>query len=482
MIKVKDTLKDNLLFNRKLVLNIFIVLIAIFLSRFIVYSQGMDLLYIDRMDLLYIALCILSFFLILKRPVIAITMVLSVLAIYQLLGYVPHFEIGIFNIFLGDILAIIFTVATILRLSLNTQSQTIVHSYPWKLFVIFSALAIVSILRGLPHYGETTMVHAREHIYVITATAYFCTFRFDKSEIRRIFPIFVVFGILLLSIACLRWLGILAPREGSLIYKGTWLGQRMLNRYGAFYLVFILYVFVVSKINRMTKKNILSWIVIIGTIVAIILNQVRTTWVLVFVGSLVLSFKYRLRFIGKALIVLLLFLILIPFLWFYQPRPVLRISSYLYTAATVFWKPEHTTFSFRIESNKAYLKKMSLKEYILGVPFGTPISYVIEGQVRQTGVHNMFVEQIYRTGIFGLVIFALLQISLIRGINELIKIENDKLIKNGLIILWITLICYQVNFMAWTADFLYPVILGISMSMIAHYGYNKKAELANIEN
>lgn len=478
MIRLKDTLKDNLLFNHKLILNISIVLIAIFLARFIVYSQGTDLLYIDGMDLLYIALCILSFFLIFKRPVIAIAMVLSVLVIYQLLGYVPHFEIGIFNIFLGDVLAIIFTMATILRLSLNTQSQTIIHSYPWKLFVIFSALAIVGILRGLPYYGETTIVHAREHIYVIAATAYFCTFRFDKSEIKRIFPIFVVFGILLLGMAYLRWLGILAPREGSLVYRGTWLGMRMLNRYGAFYLVFVLFVFVVSKINKMTKKNILSWIVIIGTIVAIILNQVRTTWVLVFVGFLVLSFKYRLRFIGKALIVLFLFLILIPFLLFYRPGPVLRISNYLYTAATVFWRPEHTTFSFRIESNKAYLKKMSLKEYILGVPFGTPISYRIEGQERQTSPHNMFVEQIYRTGIFGLIIFVLLQISLMRRINKLIKIENDKLIKNGLIILWITLICYQVNFMAWTADLLYPIILGISMSMIAHYEQDKKVQLA----
>ena len=65
-----------------------------------------------------------------------------------------------------------------------------------------------------------------------------------------------------------------------------------------------------------------------------------------------------------------------------------------------------------------------------------------------------------------------------RRINKLIKIEKDKLIKNGLIILWITLICYQVNFMAWTADFLYPVILGISMSMVAHYEQDKKVQLA----
>ena len=470
MIRLKNALKDNLLFNRKLILNIFIVLIAIFLSYFIVYSQGMNSL--------YIALCILSFFLILKRPAIAITMVLSVLTIYQLLGYVPHFEIGIFNIFLGDVLAIMFIVAAILRLSWNAQSRAIIHSYPWKLFVIFSALAIVSILRGLLHYGETTIVHAREQIYVISAIAYFCTFRFDKSEIRRIFPIFIIFGILILGMAYLRWLGILSPREESLLHKGTWLGQRMLNRYGAFYLVFILFAFIVSRINRMAKNNILSWIVIIGTIIAITLNQVRTTWVLAFVGSLILTFKYWSKLLRKVLIPTFLFLILIPFLWFYQPGPVVRITSYLSAAATVFWKPEHTTFSFRMESNEAFLRKMSLKEYILGVPFGTPISYVIEGRERQASPHNMFVEQIYRTGIFGLVIFALLQISLIRGIDKLTKIENDKLIKNGLGILWITLICYQINFMAWTADFLYPVILGISMSMIAHYEQDKKVQLA----
>ncbi len=460
----------SLLLNRKVISYISMVLIMTFLGYFNVLSQ--------KMTLLYITFSILSFFLIFKRPLIAIVMILSVLSIYQLLGYIPHFEIGTWNIFLGDMLAIIFTIVVILRLLMSTQSQTIIHSYPWKLFVIFSALAIVGILRGLPNYGQTTIVHARQGIYVIATTAYFCTFRFDKYKINRILPIFIIFGILLLSIAYLRWIEILPPAEYLLKYEGTWLGERMLNRDGAFYLVFVLFVFIVSKINKVTRKHVLSWIAVMSLIIAIILIQFRTMWVLVFIGFIVLTFKYRLRFIGKTSIALFLFFILIFFLWFYSPITISRIGNYLYDAVTVFWKPEHSTFSFRVESNKAYLKRESLKEYILGVPFGTPISYVIEGQERQTGVHNMFVEQIYRTGIFGLATFILLQFFLIRKIHKILKEEKDKLIKNSLVILWITLICYQVYFMAWSTDFLYPIILGISMSIVAHYGRDKKVKLA----
>jgi len=464
----------SLLLNRKVISYIFMVLIVTFLGCFSALSQ--------KMILLYITFCILSFFLIFKRPLIAIVMILSVLSIYQLLGYIPHFEIGTWNIFLGDVLAIIFTIAAILRLSMNTQSQTIIHSFPWKLFVIFSALAIVGILRGLPNYGQTTIVHARGYIYVIATTAYFCTFRFDKYKINRILPIFIIFGILLLSIAYLRWIEILPPAEYLLKYEGTWLGERMLNRNGAFYLVFVLFVFIVSKINKVTRKHILSWIALMSLVIAIILIQFRTMWVIVFIGFIVLTFKYRLKFISKAPIALFLFFILIFFLWFCSPTTISRIGNYLYNAATVFWKPEHSTLSWRISGIKAYLKRMSLKGYILGMPFGTPISYEVAGVRLKAGVHNMFIEQVYRTGVFGLAIFILLQFFLIRKIHKILKEEKDKLIKNSLVILWITLICYQVLFMGWTADFLYPIILGISISMVAHYEYDKKIKLLKINN
>lgn len=467
-------LKNRFLLHRELFFKVSVVLVIIFLSCFIAFHASTSI------TPLYIAFCTLSFFLIFNRPAIAVIMVLSVLTVYQLLGYIPHFEIGTFNIFLGDVLSIIFIGAAVLRLSMNARTQSVILSYPGRLFIIFSALAIIGILRGLPSYGQTTIVHAREHIYVIAATAYFCTFRFNKLRIKHILPIFFIFGILLLGIAYLGWLDILPKHEILLKREGTWLGERMLNRMGAFYLVFILFAHVISGINKVIEKPLLWWLTVTGLIIAIILNQVRTTWVVVFIGSLILAFKYRLKFIGKVLRVLFLLFILVSFLWFYQPKAISRVSNYLYNAATVFWEPEHTTLSWRIEGDKAYLKQMSLKDYALGVPFGTPIAYEIEGQRWVAGVHNMFIAHIYRVGILGLVAFTLLQIFLIIKINRILKGEKDKLIKNVLAVFWITLICYQVNFLAWTADFLYPVILGISMSMVAHYEYGKKVKLGKI--
>jgi len=468
------TLKENFLFNAKLIVNISMVLSAIFLGCFSAYYQ--------EPELLYVALCVLSFFLIFKRPVIAIIMILSVLSIYQLLGYTPHFEIGTFNIFLGDVLAIIFATTAILRLSMDTQSQIIIHSFHWKLFVIFCVLAIVAILRGLPYYDQTAIVVARGHIYMIATTAYFCTFRFDKRLISRIFAIFVVFGLVLLGISYLRWFGVLFFFEYLSLYRGTWRSMTTLNRMGAFYLVFILFVFISSKITKIEKKHILSWIAIVSLAIAIALIQIRTMWVVAFAGWVILAVRYRSILITKTTIALLLLLIMVFLLWSYRPTLVSQYRDSLYNAATVFWKPENTTLSWRMEVNRIYLANISLKDYILGTPFGTPINWEIEGLQYKASAHNMFVWQIYHTGILGLFAFIALQISLIRRISKVIKSERDKLIKNSLVILWIALICYQVNFMAWTADLLYPVILGISMSIIAHYQGDRKLRLAKVEN
>jgi hypothetical protein len=402
-------------------------------------------------------------------------MVLSVLIIDQLLRVIPLFAIGTYNIYLWDVLAIIFTAATILRLAIDKQSQIIIRSYPWKLFAVFSAVTIFEIIRGLPNYGQTTIVHAREHIFVVATAAYFSTFRFDEPTMKRVFSAFIIFGIILLSFAYLSWLGLL-PRPAPLVqYEGTWLAERVLNRYGCFYVVFVLFILIVSQINQITSSNIFSWAVVISLIAAIILDQVRTMWVITFAGFLILAFKYKSKFTVKMLGILLLPLVLVPFLLFYKPQTTSRLGDFLYQAAMVFWNPEHTTFSWRIAVNLEYLKQMSLKDYILGVPFGTPVSYEVLGRTEQSSPHNMFIWQIYHLGVFGVIVFYLLQVSVIANLNNLVKKENNRMTRNFLVIFWLIFLCYQVLFLAWTSDPLYPVILGMSISMMAYYEQKSRA-------
>lgn len=401
-------------------------------------------------------------------------MILSVLATCHLLRYSPHLEIWTFNIFLGDMLSVMFTAAAILRLTMNKQLQIVANSYHWRLFVIFSVLAIIGILRGLPNYGQTTIVHAREHIYVIATTAYFCTFQFDKFKIKNIFPIFIAFGMIILGVVFLRWLDVL-PRPDIMVQRGIpSFGARIGSRGAAFYLSFTLFTLLTLKINKLTSRHILFWVMIASLIVAVILSQIRALWVATFVGLLILALKYQSKFVGGALGIACLLLVIISFLWFYQSDAIAHLVDNLHRSASVFWRPEHTTFSWRIASCKAYLKQMSLKDYIFGVPFGTRISYEVEGVQWTASVHNMFVDQIHRTGVLGLIAFTLLQFFLILRMNRFAKIEKDEIIRSMLNILWITLVCYQVFFLAWTADILYPIILGISISMVIHREYNKK--------
>jgi hypothetical protein len=396
-------------------------------------------------------------------------MVLSVLILDQLLRVIPPFAIGTYNVYLWDVLAIIFTAAAILRLAIDKQSQIVIRSYPWKLFAVFCAVTIFEIIRGLPHYGQTTIVHAREHIFAVATAAYFSTFRFDETTMKRIFLTFIVFGIILLSFAYLSWLGLL-PRPAPLAqYEGTWLAERVLNRYGCFYAVFVLFILIVSQINQITSGNIFSWVVVISLIAAIILDQVRTMWVITFVGFLILAFKYKSKFTGQMVGAMFVFIILVVFLLFYEPQTASRAGDYLYQAAMVFWKPEHTTFSWRMEVNLAYLKQMSLKDYIFGVPFGTPVSYEVMGRTEQSSPHNMFIWQIYHLGVLGVIVFYLLQFSVIFNLNNLAKKESNRMMRSFFVIFWLMFLCYQVLFLAWTADPFYPVILGMSISTVAHY-------------
>ncbi len=419
--------------------------------------------------LLYTTLCAWAFFIILNKPIVAIAMVLSVLVLEQLLRVIPPFAMGTYNIYLWDVLAIIFTAATILRLAIDKQSQIIIRSYPWKLFAVFSAVTIFEIIRGLPHYGQTTIVHAREHIFAVATAAYFSTFRFDEPTMKRVFSMFIIFGIILLGFAYLSWLGLL-PRPAPLVqYEGTWLAERVLNRYGCFYAVFVLFILIVSQINRISLSNIFSWVLVISLLAAIILDQVRTMWVITCAGFLILAFKYKSKVTGKMAGALVVFIILIVFLFFYQPQTASRAGDYLYQAAMVFWKPEHTTFSWRMAVNLAYLKQMSLKDYILGVPFGAPVSYEVLGRTEQSSPHNMFIWQIYHLGVFGVIIFYLLQVSVIANLNNLVKKENNRMMRNFFVIFWLMFLCYQVLFLAWTSDPLYPLILGTSISIVGHY-------------
>jgi len=434
----------------------------------------------QSMVIVYLIVCGWAFYLVYNRPVAAVVLILAVFLIYELLRYTPHFEVGPFNIYLADILAVIFAGAAVLRILFSRQNQTAIKSYPWKLFVIFSLLVMLSILRGLPYYGQTSIVHARPHIFEIAAAAYFCTFRFDKLRLKRIFSVFIIFAMLLLAVAYLSWLGLLPRPAAVLEFEGTRMGQRVLDRQGGFFLAFAMFALIISKINGLERKGVFSWIMIIALLLTIVLDQVRTIWVVTFAGFIVLMFRYRLRFIGRLFGLFILLLILVPLVFLCVPQVAECFGDYLYESASVFWQPEHTTLSWRIISTAACINQMSLKDFLLGVPFGTPTNYQIYGQAYQTGIHNMFLEQMYYSGVFGLAAFVLLQIYLIRKANRASKEQKDKFTKNVLVILWLTLICYQINFLAWTMDPLYSIIVGISISIIAGGQCGKIARPVNL--
>ncbi|MBU1863197.1 MAG: hypothetical protein KKH94_06015, partial [Candidatus Omnitrophica bacterium] len=413
--------------------------------------------------IVYIAACIFLFPLIYRSSVNAVIAILYIITIHQLLGRHPFFSIGEFNIFLSDALIILFTAIIGLRLLTNRRSMILFSSRTAKSFLMLSLLIIISLLRGLMVFGQSAIVQSRHAIFFVVATLYFGTSKIDKKELRSLMIVFIVYGVMIALVAYLRIFNFIPRFEHSMKYQGVWIGDRVLDRNGVFVMVIAYFVLLTYDIWRISKRYILTKkIAIILLLIAIIMCQIRTMWILAGIGTMVIILKHAQKGIYRIGMVMFSIVILIGITWLYNPVVILKWSNNLYSASAAVLNYNESTFFWRIQANVDYLKNMSLKDCIIGVKYGTPIYFA------DAGLHNMYIDQLYRTGIFGLIFFVLLQIGLIRRIKKSIVYEDDKVRRCIFYILWIILLLYQIYFMAWTFDMTYSVVLGISLFVITH--------------
>ena len=175
-------IKDKLLFYRLIISGIFIILTGV--------SLGYLCVCYPSWNLFYVGLSVFAFLAIYKSPLIGAFSIVLVALINQYYGYTPYFELGSLNFFLGDVLAVIFSVTILFKL-INVKLTSIKNCYLFNLLIIFSSLIVIQILRGLPYYGQTTIVHSRGNIFSITAAVYFSIFPYNKLKLKQFFQLFV---------------------------------------------------------------------------------------------------------------------------------------------------------------------------------------------------------------------------------------------------------------------------------------------------
>lgn len=325
-----------------------------------------------------------------------LVMPLAVLSEAGLLNFVV--PIGPINIFVTDVvLALLLSaaVARLLRMGPVAPPQAVVLG--------LLALVLLSVTGGVGDHGIAAAVNeARKFLSFFGVGLYFSTVPWRRDVLERIAMTWLACGGALVLLALLRWGALLAgvqAEAGVLFNPGAPLGQpfRVLTAGSTLVLVQALFLLLPLWRTGVTAR----WVTPagIGMLLAVIVLQHRTVWVVLLVGFGVLALRDRRlgKKVGLAVLaagVVISVLMLVVF-----DEGALSLEDELVTSAT---NPQ--TWEWRMAGWQALLAQQGpegIAEQLVGRPFGGGYQRYFNGQIVEATPHNFYVESYVRIGLLG---------------------------------------------------------------------------------
>jgi len=409
-----------------------------------------------------------------KRIDSSIFVILFIAIIPRLFRMTYLTSIGSYEIHVYHILILILLFATLLRIFKKTidYNTTIVV----KLFYFLMSFFIFNLFIGFFKYGFTAFAWATGMGLSLLIIYYISTFSYNEEIFKRIYLQFFYIGLILLSIAYLRWFNIIPSIITEEYSTLDFQHYRVIERDSIAVLFLLFYSFILFIFHLKIKLNFSKTIYLVLLVITIIFAQTRSFWVSGVIVLLYLSFNYTKKnvifLISAGFILIFVYFIVKTF-----DNSVLNLIMYSITdAATEANDPNHSNYSFRLLVSELYINKMTFYNYLIGTPFGTPPP-IIPGANNDTmsfGIHNEYVDILYHLGTVALIIFSLLNIILLKRLYYFTKNKYSILPNYIYEILFIGILYYLVFSWANTFDAVYPIMLGISISI---YSINRNLSL-----
>lgn len=328
--------------------------------------------------------------------------------------FVPSINLGI-NIFVGDLVSVLLGMALVIRGA----------RYPWasaigRAWLVFGIFMIASFLLGVARFGagRAGSDFRTYFFYFWTGVAYFLTFEMSPAQLRRIRSVFICAALLIVSLACIRWVAELgdislgafgaAFRDGKR-FRVVSAGQTVIIAVGALFLL-------QRWLTRESGFGAAALAMLM--LLAVMVLQHRSAWgavVLGLAGLIALQRKQLGRSGGAALwVVLGVVAVLVPLLLLGLGGDVQQsVGGSVQEAVS-----DRSTFVGRIEGWRSLLAEWSasgVRSYAIGQPFGSGYLREQQGTMVSWTPHNYYVHVLVRTGVIGLL--ALLFVFVLAGVR-----------------------------------------------------------------
>jgi hypothetical protein len=322
--------------------------------------------------------------------------------------------------------------------------------------ILLGILLLVSLLQGVVGHGIQAGVNdSRQYIFFVGAALYMATFPPSAGLHHRIGRVWLVAAVLMMLLACLRWLNVFAdidlgvPAERN----GVDTASRVLDGPYAFFLGGALMLTI--PFWRRGQAGWVRWLGALLLIFVIVLDR-RTVWLAMLVGVAVLVLRGRR--LGPRVVALVVAVSIVTGLAF-AGDVLIRDKSAPGTVSST------GSVGWRVKgwSDLVASWSESPMNVISGKPFGSGFNRQVEGTEVNTHPHNFYIETMIRAGIGGLIALVALSAGLLRRLWRIPSVGGGFLVGPGVIP---SLLAMQVIwYLTWVPGIEQGIVTGMAIAV-----------------
>ena len=407
-----------------------------------------------------------------------IAVVVGMFAIEGLYMFVGAISLGI-SLFYTDF-ALLFACVIALARLLIAGDQPPIH----RAWLVYCAVATVSLLTGLATYGTGAGVQARPYFYFFAAALCGMSFAIDEKRVRLLLSSLTAIAVLLLGIVAYRWVVYYTPIKELLPLEGAYNNDgpiRVIRSYEALVLaqVLVASLFFARGSGWLVMARAISPILL----AAVVVLQHRSVWVAALAGLLASLFVSRLQkgpALGQTL--LLLGIVVTTSLPMVLSDKLSGVSGQITSSAGAALG-EHGSAGERLSSWKEIVNNWAAagpRSIAIGQSFGTDPSRFVRdeaGVIRKLEytAHNMYVQTLFNTGLVGLGAFLVAAAYVVRGLYRICASGKGGAPAQALLVL---IIMQLVYYLPYGTDYLQSLIFGVALSYVAGHEVRARADAA----
>lgn len=379
------------------------------------------------------------------------------------------FNLGI-NFFFPDLIFLLIGFVAVIRFFWSKEFP--MRHKAWFAFVV---LVLFSTITGLAVYGSTGGVQARSYFYFVVSGSYAMSFPATVVHLRAIYKTLVVVSVALVGIAIYRWIVYYLPIPALLPPSGTYNIDGAIRVIYSNHALVLAQVMVASFFFSMASPSM----ALMRTISPLLLGMVvvlqhRSVWLAALVGVLVRTFLGRTM--GRSVLSQLLVVAAIASV---TAIPLMFSQSLSGVTDQVGASAARAlsgggTGGERLQSWGEIVKnwyKAGPRSIAIGQGFGSDNTRTVvdeRGQYRKISyiAHNLYVQTLFNTGIFGLLAYVSAAFYVLMGLYKICKTERATVDAE---VLFILVAMQAVYYLPYGVDYLQAMLFGAALAFVAQH-------------